>query len=308
MFDVPAKAHPMLCTISTDMAQERIGGASPPLARGHGQEKVHVFSIANQKGGVGKTTTSVNLASALAEHGASVLVIDLDPQANTTTGLGIDAKTGATIYEALAGDTGLCQVIQPTATEGLWLCPTNVHLSGAEAELPKLERREYKLRDALDQGTAEWAMRTGNAFDYVLIDCPPSLGFLTLNALVASTGVLAPLQCEYFALEGLSHLVQTIEWVRRGFNPDLVLRGLLLTMYDRRNRLSDMVVSDVRGHFGERVFKTVVPRNVRLSEAPSHGLSVLHYDPSCKGAIAYRELAAEILEQDQESVLHADWS
>ena len=299
-----AFAIPDLGVPETD-ASSGLGGSAPyypnltdPLDANFVLKDTRVLAIANQKGGVGKTTTAVNLAAALAEQGVSVLVVDLDPQSNATTGLGKIIGEAATIYELLTDSASFEEVVQETAYDRLMICPTSVHLSGAEAELPSMDRREFRLRDATHQGLALWHAKTGQRFDYVLIDCPPSLGFLTLNALVAADGVLAPLQCEYFALEGLSHLVRTLEWVRRGFNPSLQLRGLLLTMHDPRNRLSDMVVADVRGHFGTKVFQTMIPRNVRLSEAPSHGISVLQYDPNCKGAVAYRMLAAEVIRQD----------
>ena len=254
-----------------------------------------ILAIANQKGGVGKTTTAVNLATALAAVGRSVLLIDLDPQANASTGFGIPRdpdRRGS--YELISGTASLEEVLVPTAVPNLRIAASTMHLAGAELELVARESREYKLHYALHH--------TEIGFDYALIDCPPSLGLLTLNALVAADGVLVPLQCEFLALEGLSNLVQTIDTVRRGFNPALQLEGIVLTMYDRRNGLSEEVSRDVRSHFGERVFETVIPRNVRVSEAPSHGLPVLLYDHRSTGSAAYMKLAGEVLKRDTRKV------
>ncbi len=252
-----------------------------------------VIAIANQKGGVGKTTTAINLATAMAATRKSVLIIDLDPQGNASTGLGIDRSARAVnSYHVLIGEATLAQSVLPTEIPGLSIVPSGVDLSGAEIELVEMERREMRLREALAE--------TLTAYDYVLIDCPPSLNLLTLNALVAAQAVMVPLQCEFFALEGVSHLVKTIDAVRQSFNPGLELQGIVLTMFDKRNNLSDMVAADVRGFFGDKVYKTVIPRNVRVSEAPSHGKPVLLYDLKCAGAEAYVHLASEVLKRERE--------
>ena len=252
-----------------------------------------ILAIANQKGGVGKTTTAINLATALAAVGKRVLVVDLDPQGNASTGLGLTRrKRRHSIYDVLLGAATLAQVVVPTDVPGLMLAPSNVDLSGAEIELVDLPRREYRLRDALA------APGAGVPFDYLLIDCPPALGLLTLNAFVAAQALIVPLQCEFFALEGLSHLVKTVERVRRTLNPTLEIQGVVLTMYDTRNNLSAMVAKDVRGFFGGKVYRTQIPRNVRVSEAPSHGKPVLLYDMHCAGARAYIGLARELLAQE----------
>lgn len=251
-----------------------------------------VIAIANQKGGVGKTTTAINLATALAATRRSVLVIDLDPQGNASTGLGIDRTARAvTIYHVLLGEATLAEAMITTEIPGLSLIPSGVDLSGAELELIDFDRREQRLHDALDGAVA--------AFDYVLIDCPPSLNLLTLNALVGADAVLVPLQCEFFALEGVSHLIKTVERVRQAFNPGLELQGIVLTMFDRRNNLSEQVAADVRAYFGDKVYHTVIPRNVRVSEAPSHGKPVLIYDVKCAGSEAYLGLASELLRRER---------
>lgn len=250
-----------------------------------------VIAVANQKGGVGKTTTAINLATALAATKKRVLIIDLDPQGNASTGLGIDRRNRSTgSYPLLMGDVALSQSVVPTTIPGLSLVPSSVDLSGAEIELIDVRQRESKLRTALADAD----------FDYILIDCPPSLNLLTLNALVAAQAVLVPLQCEFFALEGISHLIKTIERVRQSFNPALELHGIVLTMFDRRNNLSDMVAADVRNFFGDKVYKTVIPRNVRISEAPSFGKPVLLYDVRCTGSEAYIHLASEVLKREKE--------
>ncbi|HUT50812.1 MAG TPA: ParA family protein [Alphaproteobacteria bacterium] len=256
------------------------------------QHKARIISVANQKGGVGKTTTAVNLGTALAAVGRKVLIIDLDPQANATTGLGlIHGQAEVTSYDVVIDDVAVEEAIVRTLVPGLWIVPTSVHLSAAEIELVGLEDREYVLRKKI--------VGTTDDFDYVLIDCPPALGLLTINALVASDAVLVPLQCEYYALEGMSHLVRTIERVRGNLNPSLELQGVVLTMFDRRNNLCDMVAEDVRDVFGDKVYKTVIPRNVRVSEAPSHGKPVLLYDLSCAGSQAYAHLASEVLKRER---------
>jgi chromosome partitioning protein len=251
-----------------------------------------IVAVANQKGGVGKTTTAINLATALAATGASVLLIDLDPQGNASTGLGIGRERRIrTSYEVLIGDALLADAIIATDVPNLSLVAASVELTGAELELVTEERREFRLADALAQSAP--------AYDYVLIDCPPSLGLLTLNALTAARTVLVPLQCEFYALEGLSHLVRTIERVKRAFNPALEIEGVVLTMFDKRNNLSDLVAADVRGHFGDKVYRTVIPRNVRVSEAPSHGKPALLYDLRSAGAQAYVHLAGEMLRRER---------
>ncbi len=245
--------------------------------------------VANQKGGVGKTTTAINLATALAAIGWKVLLVDLDPQGNASTGLGVghDARTTSS-YEVLIGRSSVQDAAVATRVPRLDLVPATVDLSGAEIELVDMEHRTHRLANALDEVPA-------GRWDVVLIDCPPSLGLLTLNAMVAAQQLLVPLQCEFFALEGLSQLLQTVERVRQTFNPSLAILGVVLTMFDRRNNLSQQVAEDVRACLGVAVFETVIPRNVRLSEAPSHGLPALIYDLKCPGSEAYIRLAREVM-------------
>jgi|TARA_R110000851_G_scaffold37035_21_gene95976 chromosome partitioning protein len=251
-----------------------------------------IIAIANQKGGVGKTTTTINLAAALAETGARVLIVDLDPQGNASTGLGLEvAARRVTVYDLLLEEAPLGEVIQPTMQDGLSIIPSTVDLSSADIELISNEKRSFLLHDALRQTAMD-----GYAFDYVLIDCPPSLNLLTVNAMVAAHSVLVPLQSEFFALEGLSQLLLTIREIRQTANPALRIEGVVLTMFDSRNNLSAQVEQDARDNLGELVFRTRIPRNVRVSEAPSYAMSVLHYDPLSKGAQAYRDLAQELIE------------
>ena len=244
------------------------------------------IACANQKGGVGKTTTVVNLGAYLALAGERVLILDLDPQGNATSGLGfVSDITRPSVYDALIGDTSLAAIRLETAVDGLVIAPSSVALAGAEVELASLDQRERRTRRILEPLVAE--------YDYILIDCPPSMGLLTINALTAADGVLVPLQCEYYALEGLTQLLRTLDLVRDHLNPALVLTGVVLTMYDARTNLAADVAREARQHLGGRVFETVIPRSVRLSEAPSHGLPIPLYQPTSAGAAAYRSLAQE---------------
>ncbi len=256
------------------------------------QPRRRVFAVANQKGGVGKTTTAINLGTALAAADRRVLLVDLDPQGNASTGLGVERDADRpTVYELLLGQAEIAEVLRPSLVPGLDILPATVDLSAAELELAADPKRVWKLRDVLRS--------LPRPYDYVLIDCPPSLGLLTVNALVAADSVLVPLQCEFFALEGLGLLLRTIDRVRRSYNSRLHIHGVVLTMFDRRNNLSEQVAEDVRSFMGERVFHTVIPRNVRISEAPSHGKPVLLYDVRCSGARAYARLAGELLRRER---------
>lgn len=276
--------------------------SDPPTSRpspiprpGSTAKRATVIAIANQKGGVGKTTTAINLATALAAGGERVLLIDLDPQGNASTGLGILRNDRAVGTYAMLLERPLpVALARPTFVPNLSIIPAEPDLAGAEIELVTQAGREFRLRDAL--AGAEFA---SNPFSYILIDCPPSLGLLTLNGLVAADAVLVPLQCEFFALEGLTQLTRTIDLVKRNLNPGLRLQGIVLTMFDRRNNLSDLVAADARGFFGDRVFETMIPRNIRVSEAPSHGKPVLLYDFRSPGAQAYVRLAQEFLRREQ---------
>lgn len=252
---------------------------------------VRIIAVANQKGGVGKTTTAINLATALAACGQKVLLVDLDPQGNASTGLGVHVSSSANdVYSALVGQQSVERVAVATSVPGLDVVPASADLAGAEIELIDVEHRETRLKAMLDNGA--------NKYDYVLVDCPPALGLLTLNALVAAQSVLVPLQCEFFALDGLSRLMRSIERIRNAFNPGLYIQGVVLTMHDGRNNLCRSVEADVREHLGDRVYQTVIPRNVRVSEAPSFGVPAIVYDMHCTGARAYIHLAAEMLRRE----------
>jgi chromosome partitioning protein len=257
-------------------------------------KKPRILVVANQKGGVGKTTTAINLGTALAAVGQSTLVIDIDPQGNASTGLGIHRQhRKLTTYDVLTGAAKLAETIVPTRIPGLSLVPSTVDLSGAEMELIDMPRRNYILKDALDEYSVH------GEFSYILIDCPPSLTLLTLNAMAAADAVMVPLQCEFFALEGLSQLLKTIELVRDRLNPTLEIQGIVLTMFDKRNKLSDQVAADVRQNMGDKVYATMIPRNVRISEAPSHGVPALVYDLRCPGSQAYIKLAGEVIQRER---------
>jgi chromosome partitioning protein len=256
-----------------------------------------VLVVANQKGGVGKTTTAINLGTALAAVGQPTLVLDIDPQGNASTGLGIPrSERKLTVYDVLTGAATIADAVMPTKIPRLSLVPSTVDLSGAELELIDLPRRNFRLKDAL----ADYSVHGSSQFSYVLIDCPPSLSLLTVNAMAAADAVVVPLQCEFFALEGLSQLLKTIDLVRVNLNPSLEIQGIVLTMFDKRNRLSDQVAADVRANMGDKVYNTIIPRNVRISEAPSHGLPALVYDLRCPGSQAYIKLAGELIQRERQ--------
>lgn len=260
-------------------------------------KRPRTIAIANQKGGVGKTTTAINLATALAAVGEEVLLIDMDPQGNASTGLGVAAsERGISTYDVLSGDCRLDAAVTETAIPRLALAPAGVDLAGAEVELIDAERRHHRLRDAIEDLSAS---DLGARFGYILIDCPPSLSLLTVNALAASDAVIIPLQCEFFALEGLSQIMRTIDTVRERINPHVALQGVVLTMHDRRNNLTAQVEEDVRAHLKDVVYRTVIPRNVRISEAPSHGKPALLYDLKCPGSQAYIQLASEVIQRER---------
>ena len=289
-------------------AQETL--LSPRQAR---TERARVIVIANQKGGVGKTTTAINLGTALAAVGKAILVIDVDPQGNASTGLGISRhQRSKSVYDVLIGESTLDEAIVPSAIPGLHVVPATSELAGAEMELVGVPRRSFRLRDALENYARRLAppaepsagtevsreVATLTSYDYILVDCPPSLNLLTINAMTAAHGLLVPLQCEFFALEGLSQLLSTVEQVRKSLNPGLTIHGVVLTMFDARNSLASQVVADVREFMGDKVYDTVIPRNVRVSEAPSHGKPVLLYDLKCTGSQAYLKLASEVIQRE----------
>jgi len=251
-----------------------------------------VIAIANQKGGVGKTTTAVNLSACLGKKGKKTLLIDIDPQGNTTSGLGVDPRTvERSVYDCIINDTPMSEVIIKTEFDNLWICPANINLAGAELELVPKPNREYVLKEAISE--------IKDDFDFIFIDCPPSLGLITLNSFAATDSVLVPIQCEYYALEGLSQLTNTIKMVKKALNPEIVLEGILLTMFDARTNLSIQVVDEVKKFFHDKVFATIIPRNVRLSEAPSFGQPIIEYDRNSRGAECYTDLAAEVIKRNK---------
>lgn len=251
-----------------------------------------IIAIANQKGGVGKTTTAVNLSACLGKAGKKTLIIDIDPQGNTTSGLGINPRDlELSVYDCLINDVAMKETILKTEFENLYIVPSNINLAGAELELVMKEEREYRLKKAIYE--------VKDYFDFVLIDCPPSLGLVTLNSFAATDSILIPIQCEYYALEGLSQLTNTIKMVKKAFNPHLSIEGVLLTMFDARTNLSIQVVDEVKKFFGKKVFGTIIPRNVRLSEAPSFGQPIIEYDKNSRGAECYTELAQEVIERNE---------
>jgi len=273
------------------------GGAT--VERGHPR----ILALANQKGGVGKTTTAINLGTALAAIGERVLIVDLDPQGNASTGLGIDRRNrNCSTYDVLAGEAKLREAIVPTAVPRLHIAASTMDLSGLELELGTTQGRAFRLRNAIAELNVD--VEEGSDYTYVLIDCPPSLNLITVNAMAAAHAILVPLQCEFFALEGLSQLLQTVEQVRSTLNPTLSIHGIVLTMFDSRNNLSNQVVADVRQFMGNKVYDTMIPRNVRISEAPSYGKPVLVYDLKCVGSEAYLKLATEVIQRERELRTH----
>ena len=282
--------------------------ASGAISQG-GETRPRILVLANQKGGVGKTTTAINLGTALAAVGERVLIVDLDPQGNASTGLGIGrSERKVSAYDVLIGAALIEDAVVPTKVPGLDIVPSTMDLLGAELELASVPRRSHRLRDALARmpragkprnGSEKEAALTARPYTYLLIDCPPSLNLLTINAMTAADAILVPLQCEFFALEGLSQLLRTVERVRTSLNPRLEIQGVVLTMFDQRNKLSDQVASDVRQHLGDKVYRTVIPRNVRISEAPSYGKPALVYDHRCAGSKAYMKLASELIQRER---------
>lgn len=283
------------------MHEQTIDISSHVSRETHSAIMPRIVAVANQKGGVGKTTTAINLATALAATGERVLIVDLDPQGNASTGLGIahEMRT-CSVYDVLIGQAKLDEAIRESTVPGLWVLPSTVDLSGAELELVTMSRRNHRLRDAIRDGL-EIPAHGGQSFSYVIIDCPPSLSLLTVNALTAADSIIVPLQCEFFALEGLGHLLRTVDLVRDTLNPALEIQGIVLTMFDSRNNLSAQVAADVRGYLGDKVYRTVIPRNVKISEAPSYGKPALIYDHQCAGSRAYMRLAGEILRQERQA-------
>jgi chromosome partitioning protein len=264
--------------------------------------KTRVLAVSNQKGGVGKTTTAINLGTALAAIGEKVLIVDMDPQGNASTGLGVPRETRrVTIYDVVVDSRSVDDAAVQTTVPGLWIIPADADMSGVEIELSQADRRSFRLKDALAGQGADGHTK----YDYVLIDCPPSLNLLTLNAMAAADAVLVPLQCEFFALEGLTQLMKTIDMVRQSLNPSLEIQGLVLTMYDRRSALSGQVANDVRAHFGDKVYDAIIPRNVRVAEAPSFGKPALIYDLKCAGSQAYLRLAREVVSRERKRRLLA---
>ena len=252
-----------------------------------------VISVANQKGGVGKTTTTVNLGTILAKKGKKVLLIDADPQGNASSGLGVEKEVESSTYDILVNETEMSEAVQTTIIKNLYVCPSNMSLAGAEVELVSMMSREQRLKEKLEP--------VKDIFDYILIDCPPSLGLITLNAFTASDSVLIPVQCEYFALEGLGQLINTVNLVKRHLNKNIEIEGALLTMYDIRTNLSNQVVKEIKKYFDNKVYKTVIPRNVKLSEAPSYGMPITIYDARSKGAKAYEKFAKEFIKINEDS-------
>jgi chromosome partitioning protein len=288
-------------SLSPQTSDATMQAAPEPSARtGAGPARApRVLAVANQKGGVGKTTTAINLGTALAAIGDEVLVIDLDPQGNASTGLGIDRRSRQrSTYDVLIGEATLREAIVATAVPRLHLAPSTLDLSGLELQIGQARDRAYRLRQALEPLAA--ATPESARFSYVLVDCPPSLNLLTVNAMAAANAILVPLQCEFFALEGLSQLLKTVEQVRETLNPELTIHGIVLTMFDSRNNLSTQVVADVRNFMGQKVYDTIIPRNVRVSEAPSYGKPVLVYDLKCSGSEAYLRLATEVIQREKE--------
>ena len=264
--------------------------------------KTRVLAVSNQKGGVGKTTTAINLGTALAAIGEKVLIVDMDPQGNASTGLGVPRETRrVTIYDVVVDSRSVDDAAVQTTVPGLWIIPADADMSGVDIELSQADRRSFRLKDALAGQGADGHTK----YDYVLIDCPPSLNLLTLNAMAAADAVLVPLQCEFFALEGLTQLMKTIDMVRQSLNPSLEIQGLVLTMYDRRSALSGQVANDVRAHFGDKVYDAIIPRNVRVAEAPSFGKPALIYDLKCAGSQAYLRLAREVVSRERKRRLLA---